>query len=657
MQLIGRAFLLLILLLAVGTAQVFTSLNGAVTDRTGGVVGGAIVELINLDTTATRKYVTDNSGLFVAGQLPPGNYSVTVKALGFSIYKVPSLSLAVNTPTTLDVKIEIGSTTETVSVNAEVTPINSVDASLGAAVNTQAITELPFEARNPARLLALQPGVTYFGEGSMYGRPTTGTISTQDRLNGSVHGSKPDQNNITLDGVDVNDQNTRNAFQSVLRVTLDSVQEFRTTTQNPTAEQGRGSGAQIALVTKGGSNSLHGSLYEYNRNTISSANNFFNNISGVVRPKLIRNTFGASVGGPIKKNRLFYFLNYEGRRDASATPVTRVVPTAGLRAGNILYINSAGGVSTMTPAQLKAADPLGIGPNSHILDLLKSYPLPNDATLGDGFNTAGYRFSASTPLRFNTYISRLDYVLDPSNKNTVFWRGNLQNDNIQGVPQFPGQAAATVDLDNSKGYAAGWTSVVKPNFISTFHYGYTRSGHETNGTLNAAYISLRNIATPQATTATLARIIPAHQFSEDLSWIKGRHEVRFGGGVLLISNRSTNYGSAYPFGSVSYGSLAAAGNDLKPADLAGSFSSAFKTVAVDLLGPVAAVTVTYNYTLDGKVLPFGQPVQRNFVANEYEAYVNDNWKATSNLTLNLGLRYMLAPAIHEADGRCPPTSI
>jgi hypothetical protein len=158
--------------------------------------------------------------------------------------------------------------------------------------------------------------VTYFGQGASYGRPTAGTISTADRLNGSVNGSKPDQNNITLDGVDVNDQNTRNAFRSVLRVTLDSVQEFRTTTQNPTAEQGRGSGAQIALITKSGTNELHGSLYEYHRNTLTSANSFFNNRSGVERQKLIRNTFGASLGGPVKKNRLFYFLNYEGRRDA-----------------------------------------------------------------------------------------------------------------------------------------------------------------------------------------------------------------------------------------------------------------------------------------------------------------------------------------------------
>ena len=244
----------------------------------------------------------------------------------------------------------------------------------------------------------------------------TGTPGTADRLNGSVNGSKPDQNNITLDGVDVNDQNTRNAFQSVLRVTLDSVREFRTTTQNPTAEQGRGSGAQIALVTKSGTNDLHGSLYEYHRNTLTSANSFFNNRSGVPRQKLIRNTFGTSLGGPIKKNRLFYFLNYEGRRDASDGTATRLAPTASMRAGFVTYLNKSGGVSTTTPAQIKQVDPAGIGVDPAVLAVLSQYPLPNDDTQGDGFNTSGYRFKASQPVRLKTYIAKIDYTLDSSAK-------------------------------------------------------------------------------------------------------------------------------------------------------------------------------------------------------------------------------------------------
>jgi hypothetical protein len=353
-------------------SQSLTSLNGVVIDPSGGVMAGAVVEIPNLDTSTKRSVISDAAGLYSFNQVAPDRYRLTAQAPGFSVATIDDVQLVVNTPSTIAIKLQVGAVTESVAVLSEAVQVNTMDASLGNAITTNAIVELPFEARNPASLLALQPGVTYFGQGSTYGRPVTGTPGTADRLNGPVNGSKPDQNNITLDGVDVNDQNTRNAFQSVLRVTLDSVQEFRTTTQNPTAEQGRGSGAQIALVTKSGTNDLHGSLYEYHRNTLTSANSFFNNRSGVPRQKLIRNTFGTSLGGPIKKNRLFYFLNYEGRRDASDGTATRLAPTASMRAGVVTYLNT----------------------------------------------------------------------LDSSAKNTVFWRGNLQNDNLGGLPQFPGQAAS-----------------------------------------------------------------------------------------------------------------------------------------------------------------------------------------------------------------------
>jgi len=556
----------------------------------------------------------------------------------------------VNTPLTVALKLELGSVNQTVSVNAAAEQVNTEDASLGTAITTQSITQLPLDARNPAQILALQPGVTYFGDGSDYGRPTKGPISIQDRLNGSVNGSKPDQNNITLDGMDVNDQNTRNAFESVLRVTLDSVQEFRTTTLNPIADQGRGSGAQIALITKSGTNSYHGSLYEYNRNTITEANSFFNNISGISRPALNRNVFGASLGAPIIKDHLFFFLNYEGRRDASASSITRLVPTALFRTGTIQYLNTSGGVSTMTPAQLKAVDPAGIGVDPAVLATLNQYPLPNDTTIGDGYNTAGYRFQAPTPLRWNTYIARLDYNVDSSGKNTLFWRGNLQNDNIQSLPEFPGQAASSVTLDNSKGYATGWTSIVSPTLISTFRYGFTRAGLENTGIQNAPYVSLRNLDTLSATTTDLARIIPVHQFSEDLSWNKGHHEIKFGGTVRLIHNRSTDYSKAFPNGSVTYGYLAGVGAQLEPADINSNFFSSFRSAAVDLVGSVAFTDVTYNYSTSGQLLPFGSPVKRDFASNEYEMYVNDNWRVKSNFVVNLGLRYLLSPAIHEVNG-------
>jgi hypothetical protein len=336
---------------AIAFSQSFTSIDGRVTDPSGAAISGAAVELTNVDTGLKRSTVAEGTGLFSFAQVAPGKYSLSVKAPGFSVKTVGNLQLLVNTPVTVAVTLEVGAVTETVAVTSEAIQVNTTDASLGNAIGTLPISELPFEARNPAGLLALQPGVTYFGALSNYG----GTTSTTDRLSGSVNGSKPDQNNITLDGVDINNHNTRTPLIGVLRVTLDSTQEFRTTTQNPTADQGYGSGAQIALVTKSGTNAIHGSLYEYMRNTLTSANSFFLNRSGIERQKLIRNTFGVSLGGPIKKNRLFYFVNYEGRRDASDASAVRTVPTASFRQGIVQYLNKSGGVSSLTPAGIVTA--------------------------------------------------------------------------------------------------------------------------------------------------------------------------------------------------------------------------------------------------------------------------------------------------------------
>jgi hypothetical protein len=646
----GRTFGLFAVFAAAGLSQSFTSLNGNIVDQSGAAVPGAVIEIANVETAAQRSVVADSLGLFVFPQVAPGRYKLTAKAPGFSISTIDLIQLVVNTPATVSVKLEVGAVTNTVSVTAGATQLNTVDASLGNDVTSQAIAELPLDARDPTSLLALQPGVAYFGQESTYGRATTGPIPTADRLNGAVNGSKPDQNNITLDGVDVNDQNTRNAFESVLRVTLDSVQEFRTTTQNPAADQGRGSGAQIALITKSGTNEIHGSLYEYNRNTITEANSFFNNAEGLSRPALNRNIFGASLGGPIRKDRLFFFLNYEGRRDASATTVTQVVPTATFRQGIIQYRDTSGGVTTMNPDQLKQIDPAGIGVDPAVVQVLSQYPLSNDNTVGDGYNTAGYRFQAPTPLRWNTYIARLDYVLDGSGKNTLFWRGNLQNDNVGGTPQFPGQQPATVTLDNAKGFATGWTSILSPGLVSTFHYGLTRSGLETTGIQNSPYVSFDGLATLAATTKDNSRIVPVHQFSEDLSWNRGRHDLRFGGTILLIHNQSTNYGTAYPFGEVTYGYVAGASASLIPPDLNSDFSSAFRTAATTLLGPIALAQVTYNYTLSGQVQSFGSPVKRNYVSNDFELSLGDTWRVSKGFTINLGVRYVLEPAVHEANG-------
>ncbi len=240
------------LLLALATSvfgQALTQVNGSVTDPSGAAVVGATVEATNLATSITRETKTDNSGLYVFPQIAPGAYRFTVSAAGFSKSTVDNITLLVNTPSTINIRLELGAVTETVSISAEATQVNTVDSSIGNAIANKPIVQMPLNARNIVGLLALQPGVVFTKD------------EDTDSRNGAVNGGKSDQANVTLDGVDVNDQMDRQAFTSVLRMTPDSVQEFRVTTLNANADQGRSSGAQVSLVTKSGTNDVHGSLY------------------------------------------------------------------------------------------------------------------------------------------------------------------------------------------------------------------------------------------------------------------------------------------------------------------------------------------------------------------------------------------------------------
>ena len=322
-----------------------STVNGTVADQQGNLVGGASVTLSNTETRFTRTQTTSEAGTFTFNLIPPGQYNVEVEAKGFKKALVTDVNALVAKPTQADVTLEIGDVAETVTVasGAGEVLLNTQDAALGNNFNTQQITQLPLESRNVVELLSLQAGVTQ---------------------EGYVTGSRADQANVTLDGVDVNEQQTGldvvqdiafdevQAFSSVLRVTAESVQEFRVTTTNPNAAQGRSSGGQIALVTKSGTNDFRGSLYWSHRNTVTSANDFFNNLNGTERPTLLRNVYGGSIGGPVKKDRLFFFYSFEGRRDASQTPVTRDVPLASLGRGEVRYEGTGGGIVTLRPADI-----------------------------------------------------------------------------------------------------------------------------------------------------------------------------------------------------------------------------------------------------------------------------------------------------------------
>lgn len=635
-------FAIVVLGVAAAYGQALSSLTGTVSDPSGAVVPGASITIVNEATQSTREAVSDAVGRYSLLQVQPGIYTVTGKAPGFSDITIHRVQLLVNTPATVAINFtEIGTVASAVSVSAEGGAVNTTDASLGNAIRGAAITQLPFEGRNVVGLLSLQPGVVFLGE--------TAPGAIADPRSGSVNGGKSDQANVTLDGVDVNDQQDHTAFTSVLRVTLDSVEEFRTVTANAGADMGRSSGAQVTLVTKSGTNALHGSLYEFNRNTATSANDFFNNLSGVPRTKLIRNVFGGAIGGPVKKDRLFYFLNYEGRRDRSDGTAVQVVPTESFRNGFFNYLRQDGSTGQLTPEQIKALDPAHIGADPAVLQLFKQYPLPNDYTQGDSLNTAGYRFSAPTPLRWNTYVAKIDYMVDSAGKHQLFWRGNLQNDNYaNGLPQFPGQPSSSVFLENSKGYAVGYTALIHPNLTSSFRYGYTRQGQEFTGIQSAAAVTFRDIANAYGLTAGVTRIIPVHQLSDDFGWTHGAHNVTFGGVVRFINNHRLDYSHSFSGANMNSAYLVSGGSELVAPDAVDS--TVYREQFTNMLGLLTQVTGQYNYDASGNVLPQGTGIRRDFVGREYEMYAQDSWRLSRGLTVTGGLRLSIAPPISEANG-------
>jgi len=624
----------------VGLAQSTTSLTGTVTDPTGAVIPNATITVENVETGLKRSSATDATGGYSFPQLPPGLYRVTAAAAGFRTTSIPDVRLLVNNPATLNIRMEVGQITETVAVTAEAVQVNTTDASIGNAIGTKPVVELPLNARNIISLLAAQPGVVFTRE------------DDTDSRNGAVNGGKSDQANVTLDGVDVNDQMDRYAFTSVLRVTPDSVQEFRVTTLNANADQGRTSGAQVALVTKSGTNELHGSLYHYHRNTVTTANSFFNNLSGVERPKLIRNIFGGSAGGPLKKNRLFLFGNFEGRRDARDGSAVRYVPSMNMRRGILQYQRRDGTIATITPEEIAAKlDPRGV--NQAVLRLLQTYPEPNDYTVGDNLNIVGFRFKAPTPLRWNTYISRLDYILDSASKHNLFVRGNLQNDNEKGMPQFPGQPPNSVTLRNNKGLAVGLTSTFRPDLINNFRWGITRVGWEATGIAKFSPVTLRGLDSPVGLSRGFAAIIPTHTLANDANWIKGSHNVQFGFVIRWTRNQRNTDQNSWSSAVANASWLVDSGAELNRPwpDMATSQITYFRYAITDVMGLVTQGNAQYNYKVDGTVLKEGEPVFRNFANEEYEFYVQDTWRVTRGLTVTGGLRYSLMPPYYEKNGQ------
>lgn len=624
-----------------------SSLQGTITDDHGAVVPEAVVTIVNLETKAPRKEISSATGTYNFVQVPPGPYSLEVQKPGFKTH-ASKLVLQVSTPETLNVKLAVGQVTETIMVTDEVVQVNTQNATVGNPFTETQIKQLPLQTRNIVDLLGLQSGVAPTGE---------------------VLGARRDQNNVTLDGVDANDPQTgvnssNVGFNAALPVPLDSVQEFRTTTAGVNADQGRSSGGQVSLITKSGSNQYHGSLYEFNRNTATTANNWFSNRAGLARQALVRNQYGAALGGRIIRDRVFFFGNWEDRKDRSATAVTRTVPSETLKQGIVEFRYTAGGatqIGTLTPALVKQADPLGLGANSYMLKYLQAYPAGNDpaSSADGGLNFSILRFNAPQPLNNRVYVAKMDFNIDQSGKHTVSVRGTLASlHNTLTGAQLPGQAAAQTSIDNSRGIATRYTAVISSTLINNFNYGLTRLGNQQTGNADSS-ISFY-FSTPIAYPRALTRISPVHNFVDDLTWMRGKHNLQFGTNLRLVANDRTQLAIS-PSYSFSKNTLKGLGADIQADVLAvaqnlyGPSTKLTETTNVTnamgaLLGIINQYSATFNFDINNKAIPYGQPNARDFTTREYEFYAQDTYKIRKDLTLTYGLRYGISQPPYESNG-------
>ncbi len=660
--------------------QATTSLRGVVTDPSGGVVPAAKVTLINTATNVPRSTATTAAGIYTFPAMLPGTYDLKVEAQGFRAFVQSGVILEVNLPATVNVVLQVGAVSQTVQVTGAPPLLNTTNATLGQTMGSSAIQNLPIRAENTVLLLSLQPGVIFNGENELQ--------STYDTRAGSVNGERSDQNNIMLDGVSNNDEFSGYGFNGILPTTPYSVEEFRVTTSNYGATEGRSAGAQISMVTRSGTNQFHGNLYEYNRNNVGEANDYFlksaEAASGQpnVPQHLVRNIFGGTIGGPFMKDRFFFFFNYQGQRERTGAVRSDTIPSATLRQGIIQYqcatasncpgMNVLGangqsysiqpGYYALGPSQLAAMDPLGIGPSQVALNYFNSFPMPTSSAALDAPNYANYTFAAPTPLSDNWYIGRLDYRLTRSGSQTLFFRGTGVDDRyISAAPFLPGQAPELSNVDLSKGLVAGWTGVFGPHWVNSLRYGLTRASYGNIGNSGLPWVFMRDMS--QGVTRSSTWVSPVHNVVDTVSWLRGSHNYEFGANLLLMRALSTSNGNSFSSALtnadwVDTGGFAGTTSPLNPANWgypAVKSAHAYDFPLAAMMGIASELNAVYNYKITsataGTPLAQGASVTRHWSANDYNLYFQDTWQARRNLSITYGLNYQLMTPVTETAGQ------
>jgi hypothetical protein len=548
-----------------------SSITGEVKDSSGAVVANAKVEAKNDDTGVVYNGTTTGTGNYSFASLPPGRYSITVTQAGFQTFTSTHNVLTIGSPLVVDVTLKVGATDQSVQVESSYERLETSNATISDVVTENQVKNLPLNGRNPLSLLTLEPGVVQ----RSFGGAGSGT---------HVFGSRDRSHNVTIDGIDANESTVPNPQSNIQRLNPDNVQEFRTVTLGATAENGRNSGANVMVATKGGTNSLHGSVYYFNRNTAYAANEWYNNFEGKPRPELKLHQYGFDVGGPIIKNKTFFFGSFQNNLIKQSAPIasffgTPVTYTSSMRNGIFRFVrgtvngfsqnnrglvDSAGnllpGVAVCSAANgfqncvdsynILANDPKGIGADPATFGLIKSLPLPNAfGSVGDGLNTGGFSWNPPTEFKGPHYMARVDHTFGPNDNLFVRYLQNhfdtTQGDFINARPEvYPGFPPLGEVNRLGKNLAMSYRHTFTPSLVNELTAGFNRFAFlftfgESNPGFGdpvknppwadeCVYTTFQNITPPFCASAHTARAVTTPQIIDNLNWVHGAHTLRVG---------------------------------------------------------------------------------------------------------------------------------
>ncbi len=679
-----RSLLYIFLILVAGTlsAQVTTSrLTGTVQDASGAAVSGATITVRNEETGLARTATLTESGIFTFDAIPTGLYTVEVEAPGFKKVSLKNNEVRIGQPTTVNATLEVGQVTETVEVvGAAETVQTSTSGNYGNVLTEQLIRDLPIvgtRGRNPLNLVMLQPG-------TFDGANTGGGFH--------VHGARDRAWNFTLDGIDNNDPSAGGSNFAPTRTNPDSLSEFRVVTSNPTADVGRNSGANVMLVTKSGTNQFHGTGFWFYRTPMLNANEWANNFNNLGKRQFVQNIYGGSIGGPIWRNKTFFFVNLQRLAASETRTVNRLTYTADARRGLLRYVsggrnrpfgqtgasvdaagNPVAGVNLAT-YNVVANDPQRLGLDPTIAAAVAKLPLPNNFQGGDGLNTAYYTWSAPVNEKQQDNTIKIDHQFN--DKHSVFGRGSWgYQDSVcdaanSGTAFFPGTGCNVNTERGPKNIAASWRYVVTPNIINEFIFGHSEftfnflsplaqpgalffRGGDGGGTVtnNLGAADAPVLVENLSYAIGNLRTIRTRQFVDNLTFVKSAHTFKTGFNLRFVQHADIR-GSVGGANANTTVDFSAAINTINPAafNIPSDLNVQFDRPEFDrninfLLGRVGSVS--RGFPSDGQSY-VDDLLRVKGQYGEMEMYFQDTWKVRRNLTIDLGLRWELRNAPSEA---------